>query len=752
MFRQVLFGEMMKNSGKKRSGGLFLAKVLISIACVSCLAGVVLGEDIYAQFAPVPAFGPAPLNVTFVDQSEGNATFYRWDLDGNGTWDSDASDNPNPSHTYTTPGTYGVCMTVWNGTLVTSNSTGEVRVTEPVEGELSAYFAASPRSGYPPLNVSFIDQSVGAQGWNWTFDINTTTSDFERNNKNPVHTYTDPGWYTVILNVSDNYSSDQGRTREFPQEKFIHVLPVRPPQPDFVATPQSGTTNLTVTFTDQTPRTSEFFGNLSPAQWIYNYNWDFGDDSENYGANEPSAVHTYTAKGLYNVSVNVTGPGGSNIATKTGYIAVDTPPVPIADFTVSPSNGTAPLTVNFIGLAEGTGHLTYLWDFGDNSTPISGRNPVHVYTQPGSYNVALNVSDGTRIGSVIRNNSVFVREPAPLSAMFTATPRNGTAPLQVSFIDQSYSETPLTYNWSFGDGSLINHDKNPVHIYAEEGVYDVMLQVKGGNTSNVINQSNFITVQKPALHKADFTAVPVEGPVPLIVSFVDQSSGTGPFTYKWDFGDDSGQVTDKNPSHTYETPGVYTVNETVNSSAGSILVTKERLVNATTAIEARPVYANFSAVSTRGVAPFNVQFMDLSSGPVAAWKWTFGDGSSVTEQGPNHTYVNPGVYDVTLDVFNKSGVSNTTYSPRFITALSPTVSTKITLVYADLSNRKKIQFFDNSEGVGINSWSWDFGDGSDISRDQNPCHEFANSGTFPIKLSISNGYASDSNTFYIKIK
>jgi PKD repeat protein len=509
---------------------------------------------------------------------------------------------------------------------------------------------------------------------------------------------------------------------------------------------------LTVIFTDLTPVTSEFFGNLSPDQWHYSYLWDFGDDSLNYAANEPYAVHTYTEKGLYNVSVNVTGPGGSNIAYKGGYIAVDTPPAPIADFTASPSNGTAPLLVNFIGLAEGTGHLTYEWNFGDNTTQISGRNPTHIYANPGSYNVALNVSDGSKTGSVIRNNSVFVREPAPLSAMFAATPRNGTAPLQVSFIDQSYSETPLTYNWSFGDGSLLNHDKNPVHTYTKEGIYDVTLQVKGGNTSNVINQSNFITAEKPALHKADFTAVPVEGPVPLIISFVDQSTGIGPFTYIWDFGDGSGQVSDKNPTHTYEAPGIYTVNETVNSSAGSILVTKEKLVNATTAIELRPVYANFSAVATRGVAPFNAQFMDLSSGPVAAWKWTFGDGSSVTEQGPNHTYINPGVYDVSLDVFNKSGVSNTTISPKFITALSPTVTTKITLVYADLSNRKKIQFFDNSEGVGINSWMWDFGDGSEVSTIQNPSHEYGNSGTFPIKLSISNGYASDSNIFYIKIK
>jgi len=737
----------MKYSGKKRGWGLCLVKVLISIVCISCLGGMVLGEDLVAGFVPVPAEGPAPLNVTFVDQSKGDIVKYEWDLNLSDGEESAISDK-NPSNTYTTPGTYYAHLIVWNGTGHNA-ITHSINVFEP---DLSANFTASPHSGYSPLNVSFIDQSVGAKNWSWTFNANaTSTHDLNIHERNPVHTYTDPGWYTVNLTVSDNYSGDQGRKSTTSVPHFIHVLPPRIPSPDFVASPMSGTSNLTVTFTDRTPMSSEFFGNLSPKEWHYSYIWNFGDGTENYETEDPQVFHTYTSKGNFEVTLFVTGPGGDNHVNKTNYIAVDTPPVPVADFAASPSNGTAPLTVNFVGLAEGTGDLTYLWDFGDNSTKKSERTQIYTYTKPGLYTVSLNVSDGTREGYTYKPYYINVREPAPLSAMFTATPRNGTAPLQVSFIDQSYSETPLTYNWSFGDGSLINHDKNPVHIYAEEGTFDVMLQVKGGNTSNVINQSNFITVEKPALHKADFTAVPVEGPVPLIVSFVDQSSGTGPFTYKWDFGDGSGLVTDKNPSHTYETPGVYTVNETVNSSAGSILVTKERLIRATTAIEARPVYANFSAVATRGVAPFNVQFMDLSSGPVAAWKWTFGDGSSVTEQGPNHTYVNPGVYDVTLDVFNKSGVSNTTNSPRFITALSPTVRAKIGIVYPDLTNRKKIQFLDLSEGVGIDNWQWDFGDGLGNSIEQQPIHEYSTNGHYITKLGISNGYASSHTTFVVNI-
>lgn len=965
-------------------------KYLLLIVGIILVIPGVFAEDLMASFAAVPSSGPAPLNVTFVDQSEGAPTFWNWDFDGVSGWESS---DQNPNYTYTSPGIYNVTLVVTNSTLASYQTSRNITVSNPV---LSAQFAASPRTGYAPLNVSFIDQSIGAKSWNWTFGDNFTTPDSENSAKNPLHTYTTPGWYSVNQNVSDNYTFLDGRTVNVSFENFIHVLSPSLPEADFVATPLSGPKNLTVSFIDQTPGTD----NLT-------YIWNFGDNSLNDYTRSP--IHTYTDEGSYTVSVQVTGSGGPKIVTKNNYINVGTPPNPTADFAVVPSSGVAPLSVSFIGLANGTGNKIYEWDFGDNSTHVYGRNPTHVYltsgqfpvrlnvtddiggqgtvskipgvivdepvspeinftgspisgdrplnvsfsdfstglnaspvyqwwfgdnnltnerlpthlynstgifdvcltvisdgvsysnvrpgfiqvsdqkatkarfavtprngaapldvsfidqssgtepltyqwyfgdesvadynknpvhqyTKPGVYSVMLQVSgpsgsdlinltDGITVlapslpssafsaiplsgpvplnvsfidqsvgtgpftynwsfgdGSIsydknpvhlydkvgkytvnltttnangysksIQENYISVN-PSSLQAFFTATPRNGTAPLEVSFIDQSYSEIPLSYNWDFGDGSIIGHDKNPVHIYTTDGIYTVSLQVIGENTSSIINQSNFITVKKPALQTADFTAVPVSGAVPLLVSFVDQSVGAGPFTYLWDFGDGSGQVSDKNPSHTYETPGVYTVNETVSSPVGPMLVTKSNLINATISDDSQITIANFSAVLTRGVAPFNVQFIDLSSGPVAAWKWTFGDGSSVTEQGPNHTYINPGVYDVSLDVFNKSGVSNTTTSPKFISALSPTVTPKIALVYADLSNRKKIQFFDHSEGVGINSWIWDFGDGSEMSTIQNPLHEYTKTGKYAINLTISNGYAKDNNVFYIKIQ
>ena len=66
---------------------------------------------------------------------------------------------------------------------------------------------------------------------------------------------------------------------------------------------------------------------------------------------------------------------------------------------------------------------------------------------------------------------------------------------------------------------------------------------------------------------ASFTASPTSGKAPLKVSFKDTSTNS-PSKWQWDFGDGSTSTT-KSPSHTFDTPGRYTVSLTVTNAAGS---------------------------------------------------------------------------------------------------------------------------------------------------------------------------------------
>ncbi len=809
----------MDIKSRKQSGvfPLSLRILLVSIVGLSLLAGGVYADNLTAMFAPVPISGPAPLNVSFVDQSEGEPVNWTWNITGNSNW---INHDQNANYTFTTAGSYVINLVVDNGTGVNNSISQEILVTSPVDGPLESSFTVSPRVGYAPLNVTFIDQSVGALSWNWTLNETTYSPD-----KNPVFTYTTPGLYDITLNVSDNYTYEDGRISSSTEEGIIQVLPIPPPQADFTATPQSGAANLTVVFTDQTPATESL-----------TYQWDFDDDTlVSYDRNP---VHTFTEPGLYNVTVAVTGSGGTSLIKKIGYIAVDTLPAPIADFAVAPGYGTAPLNVSFIALANGTGHLTYEWDFDDGSAHEFGRNPIHQFITPDTYNVTLWVSDGSKTGSVTRNNCVIVQEAAPpvadftgsptkgttpltvsfsdfssglntspwyqwwfgdgqisnerlpvytyntpgsfdvcltvisdgktstkdmkgfvqvsnpvlTHAMFTAIPRNGSAPLDVSFIDQSTGESPLSYEWDFGDESLIDHDQNPVHTYTKAGLYNVTMEVTGGNSSDVARQIGYIRVSDYPEPKVAFSASPVTGQAPLSVSFIDLTEPvTGAYSYAWEFGDGDHDWVKKNPVHVYETPGNYTVNLTVTDTWGvSNKTSYNSIVVKNSSSDNGPLFANFTVASTREVAPFNVQFLDLSTGAPVAWNWTFGDGAKTNEQGPFHTYVRPGVYDVTLSVYNNTMGSNTTTRKEYITALSPTVTAQLTHVYADLANTKKIQFYDKSLGVGINNWTWDFGDSS-VSHEQNPLHEFASSQRYVVKLGVSNGYATDSTSYEIGI-
>jgi PKD repeat protein len=76
--------------------------------------------------------------------------------------------------------------------------------------------------------------------------------------------------------------------------------------------------------------------------------------------------------------------------------------------------------------------------------------------------------------------------------------------------------------------------------------------------------------------------------------------------------------------------------------------------------------ADFTADRTTGQAPLSVQFTDASTGTPTSWQWTFGDGTTSTQQSPTHVYQAAGTYDVSLTATNANG-SNTKTKVGFVT-------------------------------------------------------------------------------------
>jgi len=684
---------------------LGLRSVLFSALSPLFLGALASAQAPSADFSGAPTIGIAPLEVTFSDFSTGNVTGYFWNFG-----DGQNSAVQNPTHVYSASGTYTVALTVVGpqGTD-TALRTDYVVVQPPAP---VAEFTGAPTIGSSPTTVSFADASTGTiTTWFWNFGDKSTSTQ-----ENPSHVYSDPGTYTVSLTVAGPGGVDT-------ESKLDYVVVSFPaPVSDFSATPSSGPAPLTVQFT------SLATGEVSTGSWA------FGDGSTSV---QQSPAHTYTTPGTYTVSLEVTGPGGSDIETKNDFIVV-TEPLPVASFSGSPLTGLAPLTVSFTDSSGGT-TTSWAWTFGDGGTS-SEQNPAHTYSSPGSYTVSLTASGPSGDDLKVENDYVVVQFPPP-SAGFTGTPLSGVAPLTVNFTDSSLGVI-TGRSWSFGDSGTAN-GTNPSHVYAEPGTYAVSLTVTGPGGTDVQTNNNYVTVLEPP-PAANFTGTPSAGVAPLTVDFTDFSVGniTG---HAWDFGD-GGTSNLANPTHTFASAGVYTVSLTVTSAGG---VDTETRTNYITVAEPVPV-AEFAASATNGSGTLTTSFSDLSTGVVTVRSWNFGDGATSFAASPTHTYSAPGTYTVSLTVGGPGGIDTET-KPDYITVDQPAPVANFTAMPSSGDVPLTVSFTDLTSGL-VSSWSWDFGDGGTGSV-QNPLYTYTSSGTYSVTLTATGpgGSAPETKTDYIVV-
>jgi PKD repeat protein len=256
---------------------------------------------------------------------------------------------------------------------------------------LVAGFTANTTSGTAPLTVQFTDTSTGSPtSWNWSFGDGALSTA-----KNPVHTYIVAGNYPVSLNVTNSAGSNTTTMSDY----ITVIIPA--PVANFSAIPTSGTSPLTVRFTDVSTN--------NPTAW----NWNFGDSST-VNATVQNPIHTYANAGNYTISLNATNAGGSNTKTVTNYINVTPAPIiPLANFTATPTSGTSPLTVTFTDSSTNS-PTSWNWSFGDNgwfnTTNVLQRNPVHAYTEEGSYTVSLTASNPNGTHTLTKTGYISVAE------------------------------------------------------------------------------------------------------------------------------------------------------------------------------------------------------------------------------------------------------------------------------------------------------------------------------------------------------
>jgi gliding motility-associated-like protein len=660
--------------------GCFTVTLIASnLGCTddTIIANVVCITPPLARFNLNPATGcDTPLVVTFTDNSILPDTWL-WDF-GDG---SPTTNVQNPTHTYTTLGTFTVTLTVAdtvNGCVDDANAT--VTITHPV-----ANFTGTSLNGCGPLTVNFTDLSTGATTWAWDFGDGGVS-----NAQNPTHTYQNPGTYTVTLVIGDN----NGCTDTHVEVSFVQVIG---PLVDFSGTPLAGCDSMLVNFTDLS----------TPTAPITSWAWDFGDGN-NSALQNPS--HMYMP-GTYTVSLTLTDANGCvRTLTRNNYVSVTDPH---AGFTVNDTITCTGVALQFTNTSVGTG-LNYLWDFGDGNTSTA-QNPSHAYAANGNYTVTLSITDvnGCTDAS-IQVNLVTISNAL---AAFNANPTSASCPpLLVAFNDLSFWDI-TGWTWTFGDGTGSTL-QNPAHVYATSGSYDVSLAVvTDDGCRDTLLMPGLINILGP---NGNFTFDPDTGCTPQSVHFVANATNTA--VYTWDFGDGNvGISTIDSIDHVYTQTGTFHPILILDDGLGCTfsILSPDSIVIDTIPLVNFGVNANvFCRLDT-------VRFTDLtfSTRPITSWYWDFGDGNTSNLQNPSHYYAAPGSYTVSLGVVNQFGCTDTVALPANVSLFFPPTAA---FLPSDTigCNPLTVNFTDASTGnQPITAWDWTFGDGN-TSAIQNPSNTY----------------------------
>jgi PKD repeat protein len=220
--------------------------------------------------------------------------------------------------------------------------------------------------------------------------------------------------------------------------------------------------------------------------------------------------------------------------------------------------------------------------------------------------------------------------------------------------------TPYNGSVNSGSDTALNHDLAAGSTISASALYQDL-----STASDHFPVVADYTLPLPP--EAGFSANPTNGTAPLTVVFVN--STTGASSYVWTFGDGN-TSTLSNPTNVYTNTGLYTVSLTATGPGGANSVTLTNYISVV-----NPTVAGFSANPTSGPAPLTVVFAN-SSIDATNYVWTFGDGNSSTLPNPTNTYVNAGLYTVSLTATGPGGtnaVTMTNYISVVNASLPPVV-------------------------------------------------------------------------------
>jgi gliding motility-associated-like protein len=631
-------------------------------------------------------------DISFSNNSSPEFTSFHWTFG-----DGDTSNLKDPVHQYATSGTFNVTLKVDFGNNCSRSVTKTGFITIKPSG---ASFTSDFTQGCVlPFTVNFKDLTSSAVSWNWDFGDATGST-----LKNPTHTYTNYGKFTVSLATTRTGSSCIETVR------MVNYIKIEKRLLGFKTDKRKGCIPLSVAFTDTSVS----------ANPIVSWNWDFGDGGTSTLQNP---THIFNSEKKYDITLITTNSlGCKDTLIRPGYIKAGFPPTKV-DFVADRLTACASQAIQFTDLSQ---HANgWFWQFG-NKYVDSTQNPLELFRDTGRYDVTL-TADFNGCPMVLKKNLyIYISPPV---ALFIA---RSTCKSPYTYTLSEYSIGATTWQWNYGDGTPVSTNRyDTIHTYASRGSYKIKLLV--GNAAGCVDSLSFkVYIVDP---KANFTALNTSGCPPLPVSFKDQSINAR--RWRWSFGDGTFAFS-QNPVHTYTDSGKFTVSLIVDSmKCKDTLTLKNKVVIG-------KITADFKIDTAYGCKPLTVELSQMSvpATGINSYTWYFGDNTFYSGiKPPPHVYSIAANYTVSL-VIKTNTCRDSAAKVKFI-QFKPKPSPDFIIGDTLTCKGSNISFLVKTTAPGYR-YLWNFGDGG-ISISSAPSHAYKNDGVYAVSLKVTDANGCDSS-------
>jgi PKD repeat protein len=377
-----------------------------------------------ASFTVSPNPAPTGQTVTFNASGstdlDGTIAKYQWDLDGNGSFETDTGTTPTTTRSYSAAGTVAVKLRVTDNDGAWNDTTRNLTIANPSNQPPTASFTVSPNPALTNQTVSFngsasTDPDGTIANYKWDLDGDGSIETDTGATPTTSHSYATPGSLTVKLRVTD----DKGATNDASRTLTINN---RPPTASFTVSPNPAKTGQNVIFNGSA--SSDLDGTIAK------YEWDLDGDNvfETNTTATSTASRSYSVAGAITVGLRVTDSSGATAVT-TRALTINQSSGPVASLSIAPNPARAGESVDLDGSASTTeiGTITtYEWDLdGDTTFETTTSTPTasSSYAAAGTLTLQLRVTDSNGLDDQtygILTVEGSLPNPDPIPASFPA--------------------------------------------------------------------------------------------------------------------------------------------------------------------------------------------------------------------------------------------------------------------------------------------------------------------------------------------